>query len=57
MTVSRPERADAGRAGVHLLRSAGFALLYLIASYIGRLTVMDETNLSLVWPAAGVAAI
>jgi PAS domain S-box-containing protein len=38
-------------------RTAGFALLYVIATYAGRLTVMDSTNLSLVWPAAGVLAV
>ncbi|MEU4161491.1 ATP-binding protein [Actinoplanes sp. NPDC026670] len=40
-----------------LLRSAGFAGLYLAAAYLGRLTAMDHSNLSLVWPAAGVAAV
>ncbi|MDP9794883.1 diguanylate cyclase (GGDEF)-like protein [Catenuloplanes nepalensis] len=40
-----------------LLRTAGFAGLYVIAAYAGRLTVMDGTNLSLVWPAAGVSAV
>jgi signal transduction histidine kinase/integral membrane sensor domain MASE1 len=39
------------------LRTLGFAGLYLAATYAGRLTVMDETNLSLVWPAAGVSAV
>jgi hypothetical protein len=29
-------------------RTAGFALLYVVATYAGRLTVMDSTNLSLV---------
>src|SRR5689334_16879020 len=38
-------------------RTAGFALLYVIATYAGRLTVMDSTNLSLVWPAAGILAV
>ncbi|MEU4624785.1 diguanylate cyclase [Actinoplanes sp. NPDC023801] len=44
-----------GHASV--LRTLGFTLLYLAATYAGRLTVMDETNLSLVWPAAGVSAV
>ena len=35
----------------------GFAALYLVATYAGRLTVMDATNLSLVWPAAGILAV
>ncbi len=38
-------------------RSAAFALLYLAAVFAGRLTAMDGTSLSLVWPAAGVAAV
>ncbi|MBB2948804.1 diguanylate cyclase (GGDEF)-like protein [Actinoplanes lutulentus] len=38
-------------------RTLGFAALYLAATYAGRLTVMDDTNLSLVWPAAGVSAV
>jgi len=38
-------------------RTAGFAALYVLATYAGRLTVMDATNLSLVWPAAGILAV
>jgi diguanylate cyclase (GGDEF)-like protein len=38
-------------------RTLGFAAVYLVATYAGRLTVMDDTNLSLVWPAAGVSAV
>ncbi|MFD0481941.1 diguanylate cyclase domain-containing protein [Kineococcus sp. GCM10028916] len=37
-------------------RSVCFAALFLGAVYLGRLTVMDGTSLSVVWPAAGVAA-
>ncbi|AGZ40081.1 ATP-binding protein [Actinoplanes friuliensis] len=40
-----------------LSRTAGFGLVYLLATYLGRLTVMDGTSLSLVWPAAGVLAL
>ena len=40
-----------------LMRTLGFAVVYVCASYAGRLTVMDQTNLSLVWPAAGVSAV
>lgn len=40
-----------------LPRTLGFTALYVLATYAGRLTVMDETNLSLVWPAAGVSAV
>ncbi|GGK43174.1 hypothetical protein GCM10010124_40020 [Pilimelia terevasa] len=38
-------------------RTLGFTVLYLAATYAGRLTVMDHTSLSLVWPAAGVAVV
>ncbi|NIZ90118.1 diguanylate cyclase domain-containing protein [Kineococcus rubinsiae] len=38
------------------LRSAAFAAVFAGAVLLGRLTVMDGTSLSLVWPAAGVAA-
>ncbi|OJF14232.1 ATP-binding protein [Couchioplanes caeruleus] len=40
-----------------LLRTAGFAALYLATTWLGRQTIMDGTNLSLVWPAAGVSAV
>ncbi|MEV6343037.1 ATP-binding protein [Actinoplanes sp. NPDC051851] len=40
-----------------LVRTGMFAALYVIATVAGRLTVMDRTNLSLVWPAAGVAVV
>ncbi len=39
------------------LRTLAFAALYTVATLAGRLTVLDSTNLSLVWPAAGVAAV
>ncbi|MDI6102700.1 ATP-binding protein [Actinoplanes sp. NEAU-A12] len=39
------------------MRTLGFTTLYTVATYAGRLTVMDDTNLSLVWPAAGVSAV
>ena len=42
---------------VSLLRTLGFTALYVAATFAGRLTVMDSTNLSLVWPAAGVSAV
>ncbi|MBG0561367.1 ATP-binding protein [Actinoplanes aureus] len=42
---------------VSLLRTVVFALVYLTAVLVGRLTVMDGTNLSMVWPAAGVAVV
>ncbi|WP_436521410.1 ATP-binding protein [Actinoplanes sp. HUAS TT8] len=40
-----------------LLRTLLFTVAYALACFAGRLTVMDSTNLSLVWPAAGVAVI
>ena len=63
MTDPQKRRTSADHLGMSdtmgrsLLRTAGFALLYVITTYAGRLTVMDATNLSLVWPAAGVLAV
>ena len=37
-----------------LLRTALFAVVYVLATFAGRMTVMDGTNLSMVWPAAGM---
>ncbi|WP_271190035.1 diguanylate cyclase domain-containing protein [Dactylosporangium matsuzakiense] len=39
------------------MRTLAFAGAYIAATYLGRLTVMDQTNLSMVWPAAGVSAV
>ncbi|GII05859.1 ATP-binding protein [Planobispora takensis] len=38
-------------------RTVAFAALYLIMSYLGRMTLIDRSSLSLVWPAAGVAML
>jgi len=46
--------AGARRRSVRV--SAAFALVFVVAVLLGRRTVMDGTSLSLVWPAAGVAA-
>ena len=35
------------------VRTVLFALVYLAATIAGRLTIMDGTSLSMVWPAAG----
>lgn len=43
--------------GRSLARSAVFAVVYVLAMVAGRLTVMDGTNLSMVWPAAGVLVL
>lgn len=40
-----------------VLRSVIFAATFAVAVFLGRLTVMDGTSLSLVWPAAGVAVV
>ncbi|SHN47067.1 ATP-binding protein [Cryptosporangium aurantiacum] len=40
-----------------LARSVGFAALFLLAAIAGRLTLLEGTALSLVWPAAGVAIV
>ncbi|WP_030176263.1 ATP-binding protein [Spirillospora albida] len=41
----------------YTLRTAVFTVLYVAAAWAGRLTILDETNLSMVWPAAGVAVL
>ncbi|MGI5169927.1 ATP-binding protein [Spirillospora sp. CA-253888] len=38
-------------------RTAAFALVYLAAVWAGRRTIVDAADLSLVWPAAGVAVV
>ncbi|MFB9375597.1 diguanylate cyclase domain-containing protein [Kineococcus gynurae] len=40
-----------------LLSSLGFGVLFAVAVLVGRLTILDGTSLSLVWPAAGVATL
>ena len=40
-----------------VVRTALFAVLYLVAMILGRLTVLDGAGVAVVWPAAGVAAI
>ncbi|GAA2672880.1 ATP-binding protein [Actinoplanes palleronii] len=40
-----------------LVRTGTFAVVYVLATFAGRLTVMDGTNLSMVWPAAGVLVL
>ncbi|MFD0481472.1 PAS domain S-box protein [Kineococcus sp. GCM10028916] len=58
-----PRRSGAAAAsGVPLttgtvLRSVAFAVAFSLSVFLGRLTLMDGTSLSLVWPAAGVAAV
>ncbi|MCU7727418.1 ATP-binding protein [Actinoplanes sp. KI2] len=42
---------------VSLARTAGFAVVYAVALMAGRLTVIDDSCVSLVWPAAGVAVV
>lgn len=54
MTDSRA--ADAAmRTGPALARTAAFGLLFLAATWVGRMTVIAGLDLSMVWPAAGVA--
>jgi PAS domain S-box-containing protein len=38
-------------------KTVGFTALFVVAVYLGRLTVVPGTQMSLVWPAAGVAAV
>lgn len=40
-----------------LARTAAWSVLCLLATFAGRLTIMDGTSLSLVWPAAGVTVL
>jgi signal transduction histidine kinase len=40
-----------------LLRAVLGTVLFVGFGFLGRLTVIDETSLSLIWPAAGVAAL
>ncbi|WP_433052768.1 ATP-binding protein [Dactylosporangium sp. CS-033363] len=40
-----------------LLRTAVWAVVYVLATYAGRKTIMDGSSLSLVWPAAGVSVV
>lgn len=42
---------------VSLTRSAAWSVLCLLATFAGRMTIMDGTSLSLVWPAAGVTVL
>ena len=36
---------------------AAFVVAYALLTYVGRLTVVNGQTVSLVWPAAGVAAL
>ncbi|MDG6107508.1 MASE1 domain-containing protein [Dactylosporangium aurantiacum] len=40
-----------------LARTAAWSALCVLATFAGRLTIMDGTSLSLVWPAAGVTVL
>ncbi|MEZ0494495.1 diguanylate cyclase domain-containing protein [Kineococcus sp. TBRC 1896] len=51
-----PPPAVARALAVLPVRSLVFTALFAVTVYLGRLTVLDGTSLSLVWPAAGVAA-
>jgi PAS domain S-box-containing protein len=42
---------------VSLMRTVAFATLYALAAVAGRLTVMANTRMSIVWPAAGVLVV
>ncbi len=41
----------------HLWMTLTFALLYVLAGFLGRATLVADTSLALVWPAAGVVAV
>ncbi|GAB3275093.1 hybrid sensor histidine kinase/response regulator [Kineosporia babensis] len=60
--MERAARQFFGSQGVRpsgrgVLGSLAFAVVFAVAVFLGRLTVAEGTNLSLVWPAAGVAAL
>jgi hypothetical protein len=40
-----------------LARTAVFALVYAVAIAVGRMTVLGDTRMALVWPASGVAVV
>jgi signal transduction histidine kinase len=40
-----------------LLRTALWSVLYVLATFAGRKTIMDGSSLSLVWPAAGLSIV
>jgi signal transduction histidine kinase/integral membrane sensor domain MASE1 len=43
--------------GRTLVRTLGFSVLFAIAIVLGRMTVLDATKFSLVWPATGILAV
>jgi diguanylate cyclase (GGDEF)-like protein len=49
--------AGGARALAALGRSAGFAATFLVAVWLGRLSVIAGTALNVVWPAAGIAVV
>ncbi|GAA4975281.1 PAS domain S-box protein [Kineococcus glutinatus] len=51
----RPLAATTDDPRAAAVRSVVFAAAFCAAVFLGRLTVMDGTSLSLVWPAAGMA--
>ncbi|MGI5245767.1 ATP-binding protein [Dactylosporangium sp. CA-139066] len=40
-----------------IMRTAAWAVVYILATLAGRNTIMDGSSLSLVWPAAGVSIV
>jgi signal transduction histidine kinase len=57
-TGSRPTRRGLlRRDAADLARTLGFLGLYVVAAYVGRRTALAGTDLSLVWPAAGVGVL
>ena len=50
---SRSQRSLARSLG----RTLAWSVLCLLATFAGRLTIMDGTSLSLVWPAAGITVL
>ena len=52
----KPPHTAAALRAAFPVRSLVFTALFAVAVLLGRLTILDGTSISLVWPAAGVAA-
>lgn len=59
MTVkpSHPVSSRSGSVAAYAGRLTWWVGLYLVAGVLGRMTIIDSESMSLVWPAAGVAAL
>ena len=51
------EAVSSSRSAELVLRNAAFAAVFALAIVVGRASRIDESDISLVWPAAAVSAI